>query len=96
MSEHIEHDAADQIRRLLAEDERFPGVSGATAFREADPKQGWTDAGFFSFERDGRLYFVTVDLADTAAPAAAEGETDERCAGRDEDRYHGADVAERG
>jgi hypothetical protein len=58
-----EHEAAGQIRRLLYEDERFRGVSGATAFRRADPRRKWQDAGYFSFERDGRLYFVTVELA---------------------------------
>lgn len=57
----IEHDAADEIRQMLSEDERFKDVSGATAFRHADPKLKWTDAGFFSFERDGHRYFVTVE-----------------------------------
>lgn len=61
---HAEHEAADQIRALLTEDARFRSVSGATAFRHADAKRGWTDAGFFSFERNGRLYFVTVDLVE--------------------------------
>jgi hypothetical protein len=55
------HKAAEQIRRLLDEDERFSAVSGATAVRHADGKQGWTAAGYFSFERDGRLYFVSVE-----------------------------------
>lgn len=64
MSQPIEHEAADQIRRMLEEDERFAGVSGATALRRADPKAGWQDAGFFSFERGGLLYFVTVERAD--------------------------------
>jgi hypothetical protein len=64
MSGNIEHEAADQIRRMLDEDERFNAVSGATAFRRADPKRGWRDAGFFSFERGGKLYFVTVDRAE--------------------------------
>jgi hypothetical protein len=59
-----EYEAADEIRRLLMDDERFPGVSGATAFRHADPKRHWTDAGYFSFERNGKLYFVTVERAD--------------------------------
>ena len=63
MDTHIEHDIADEIRRLLAEDERFPGVSGATAFRHVNIRRGWTDAGYFSFERDGRRYFVTVERA---------------------------------
>lgn len=57
----VEYEAADQIRRLLMEDERFPGVSGATAFRRADSTRGWMKAGYFSFERDGQLYFVTVE-----------------------------------
>lgn len=67
MSDNIEHEAADQIRRLLTEDERFTNVSGATAFRHADAKRGWSDAGYFSFERDGQLYFVTVEPAAQAA-----------------------------
>lgn len=70
MSE-IEHEAADQIRRLLAEDERFPGVSGATAFRRADLKRGWQDAGYFSFERNGKLYFVTVEDAEPSPEIVA-------------------------
>jgi hypothetical protein len=61
MSDYVEHDAADQIRRMMAEDARFLGVSGATAFRRANLKAGWQDAGYFSFERDGRRYFVTVE-----------------------------------
>lgn len=61
MSEYVEHEAAEQIRRLLAEDERFLGVSGATAFRRADPKRKWRDAGYFSFERGGKLYYVSVE-----------------------------------
>jgi hypothetical protein len=64
MSDVVEHEAADQIRRLLAEDERFPGVSGATAFRRADPKRGRQAGGFFSFARGGKYYFVTVERAD--------------------------------
>lgn len=67
MSHHVEHEAADQIRCLLEEDERFRSVSGATAFRHADEKRGWTDAGFFSFERNGHRYFVTVDLVEARA-----------------------------
>jgi hypothetical protein len=63
MSEYVEHEAADQIRRLLDEDARFNSVSGATAFRRADSKAGWQDAGYFSFERGGHLYFVTVESA---------------------------------
>lgn len=56
-----EYEAADEIRRLLQEDDRFPVVSGATAFRRADLKRKWTDAGYFSFERNGKYYFVTVE-----------------------------------
>lgn len=64
MSEPIEYETAEEIRRLLAKDERFNGVSGATAFRRADTKAGWQDAGYFSFERGGYLYFVTVESAE--------------------------------
>lgn len=61
MDGDVEHEAADQIRRLMDEDGRFAAVSGATAQRRADRKMGWTDAGFFSFERGGKRYFVTVE-----------------------------------
>ena len=63
-----EHDiivyATDDIRCMLADSRRFDNVSGATAFRHEDKKLGWTNAGYFSFEREGKLYFVTVQSAE--------------------------------
>lgn len=72
----VEHEAADQIRRLMCEDERFSGVSGVTAFRRADENRGWTDAGYFSFERDGHRYFVTVESAERKPEPRLEGHAD--------------------
>ena len=57
----IPHEAAEQIRALMEADGRFAKISGATAHRSADPKRGWSDAGYFSFKRDGQLYWVTVE-----------------------------------
>lgn len=69
LTKNVEHEAAEQIRRLLEADERFNAVSGATAFRRAVFKRGWLDCGFFSFERDGKLYVVSVEQADGGATA---------------------------
>jgi hypothetical protein len=54
--------AADDIRRILINDRRFDAVSGATAYRQVRQGiRGWSDAGFFSFKKDGKLYRVTVE-----------------------------------
>lgn len=52
---------ADEIREILVDDKWFSNVSGATAHRQADPTRGWTEAGFFSFDYEGRRIMVTVE-----------------------------------
>lgn len=64
MSDSIQHEAADQIRRLLMNDRRFDEVSGATAHCLSDKKRGWKESGYFSFERNGKRYFVIVECTE--------------------------------
>lgn len=55
---------AEGVRRVLQDGGWFDAISGATAHRQADPTQGWTEAGFFSFEYEGRRIMVTVEEVD--------------------------------
>lgn len=57
-------DIADELRRVLQDGNWFTSISGATAHRRADPKRKWTEAGFFSFEYEGRRIVVTAEEVD--------------------------------